>query len=321
MKVTEDKMDAEKKSPISHQPSENDYHIPVLYHETLTGLAIQPDGVYVDCTFGGGGHSKGILKQLSAKGKLIAFDQDADAQKNMPDDERIVFVPQNFRHLQRMLRLHKINEVDGVLADLGVSSHQFDEGDRGFSIRFSGPLDMRMDRRQGATASDIIRTYSELQLHKLFEQFGEVTNSKTLAKHIVQERKHLQSATIEQFKALISPVVKGNPNKYLAQVFQALRIEVNDEMGALKDMLQQVPAVLKRGGRVAIITFHSIEDRVVKNFFRQGSFDEMPDNPFMSVTKQEVFKIITKKPVTANEEELKSNKRSRSAKLRIAEKK
>ncbi len=295
------------------------YHTPVLFTEVLEGLAIQPDGVYVDCTFGGGGHSKGILEKLSANGKLFAFDQDADAQKNLPDDQRIIFVPQNFRHMQRMLRLHKVTEVDGILADLGVSSHQFDEGDRGFSIRFSGPLDMRMDRRQGATAADIIRNYSEQQLHKLFEQYGEVTNSITLAKHIVQNRKHLQSATIEQFKALISPVVKGNPNKYLAQVFQALRIEVNDEMGALKEMLQQVPAVLKTGGRVAIITFHSIEDRVVKNFFRQGSFDETPVNPFLSEQKLEVLKIITKKPITAGEEELKKNTRSRSAKLRIAQ--
>lgn len=310
---------AQKKSTISHQPSENDYHIPVLYHETLTGLAIKPNGVYVDCTFGGGGHSKGILEQLGAEGKLIAFDQDADAQQNLPEDGRVIFVAQNFRHLQRMLRLHKITEVDGILADLGVSSHQFDEGDRGFSIRFSGPLDMRMDRRQGSTAVDIIRTYSEQQLHKLFEQYGEVTNSITLAKHIVHQRKHLQFETIEQFKAMISPVVKGNPNKYLAQVFQALRIEVNDEMGALKDMLQQVPAVLKPGGRIAIITFHSIEDRVVKNFFRQGSFDETPDNPFMSVVKEEVFKIITKKPLTATQEEMKRNTRSRSAKLRVAE--
>ena len=296
-----------------------DYHIPVLYNESLFGLAIKPDGVYVDCTFGGGGHSKGILAQLSAKGKLIAFDQDTDAQKNMPADDRVIFVPQNFRHLQRMLRLHKVTEVDGILADLGVSSHQFDEGGRGFSIRFSGPLDMRMDRRLGSTAADVIRTYNGQQLHKLFEQYGEVTNSKTLAKHIVQERKHLQSATIEQFKAMISPVVKGNPNKYLAQVFQALRIEVNDEMGALKDMLQQVPAVLKTGGRMAIITFHSIEDRVVKNFFRQGSFDEMPDNPLMSVAKEEIFKVITKKPITAAADELKRNNRSRSAKLRVAE--
>ncbi|MCK9403194.1 MAG: 16S rRNA (cytosine(1402)-N(4))-methyltransferase RsmH [Chitinophagaceae bacterium] len=295
------------------------YHIPVLYNETLDGLAIKPDGVYVDATFGGGGHSKGILERLGAKGKLIAFDQDADAEKNVPADTRVIFVPQNFRHLQRMLRLHKITEVDGVLADLGVSSHQFDEADRGFSTRFSGPMDMRMDRRQGVTAADIIRGYSEQQLHKLFEKYGEVTNSITLAKHIVHQRKHLQSETIEQFKAMISPVVKGNPNKYLAQVFQALRIEVNDEMGALKDMLRQVAAVLKPGGRVAIITFHSIEDRVVKNFFRQGSFDEIPDNPFMSVAKEEVFKLINKKPVTAGEDELKRNTRSRSAKLRVAE--
>ena len=310
-----------KETPNSKLQTPNpDYHVPVLYHETLAGLAIKPDGVYVDCTFGGGGHSKGILEQLNTKGKLVAFDQDADAQKNVPADGRIIFVPQNFRHLQRMLRLHKLCEVDGVLADLGVSSHQFDEGDRGFSIRFSGPLDMRMDRRQGSTATDVIRTYSEQQLHKIFEQYGEVTNSKTLAKHIVQERKHLQSATIEQFKAMISPVVKGNPNKYLAQVFQALRIEVNDEMGALKEMLQQLPAVLKKGGRIAIITFHSIEDRVVKNFFRQGSVDTPPGNPFMSVPKQEIWKAITKKPVTAGEEELKRNNRSRSAKLRIAEK-
>lgn len=295
------------------------YHIPVLYKEALQGLAIQPNGVYVDCTFGGGGHSRGILEQLGAGGKLIAFDQDADARQNLPDDERVIFVPQNFRHLQRMLRLHKISFVDGVLADLGVSSHQFDEGDRGFSIRFSGPLDMRMDRRQGATAADIIRSYSEQQLHKLFEQYGEVTNSKTLARHIAHERKHLPADTIEQFKALISSVVKGNPNKYLAQVFQALRIGVNDEMGALKDMLQQVPAVLKPGGRVAIITFHSIEDRIVKNFFRQGSFDETPDNPLLPSVKEEVFRVITKKPVTASDEELKQNSRSRSAKLRVAE--
>lgn len=295
------------------------YHIPVLYNETLQALSVNPEGVYVDCTFGGGGHSRGILSQLGEKGKLIAFDQDADAQRNIPDDKRVLFVPQNFRHLQRFLRLHEITTVDGILADLGVSSHQFDEGDRGFSIRFSGPLDMRMDRRQSQSAADIVRSYTEQQLHKLFEQFGEVSNSKTLARHIVQQRNHLQVQTIEQFKSLISPVVKGNPNKYLAQVFQALRMEVNDEMGALKEMLQQVPAVLKKGGRVAIITFHSIEDRLVKNFFRQGSFDETPDNPLLSVEKEQVLKVITKKPVTATEEELKQNTRSRSAKLRVAE--
>ncbi|NCT94782.1 MAG: 16S rRNA (cytosine(1402)-N(4))-methyltransferase RsmH [Chitinophagaceae bacterium] len=296
------------------------YHIPVLYYETLDGLSIKPDGVYVDCTFGGGGHSRGILEQLGPDGRLFAFDQDADAQSNIPDDPRVVFVPQNFRHLQRFLRLHKVTAVDGVLADLGVSSHQFDEGDRGFSIRFSGPLDMRMDRRQTLTAAGIVGEYSEQQLHKLFEQYGEVSNAKTLARHIAQQRNHVQLQTIEQFKSLISPVVKGNPNKYLAQVFQALRMEVNDEMGALKEMLQQIPAVLKTGGRIAIITFHSIEDRLVKNFFRQGSFDEAPDNPFLPDVKEKVLKLITKKPITASEEELKQNNRSRSAKLRVAEK-
>ncbi len=311
----------ENKSAISHQPSANDYHVPVLYQQSLDGLAIKPGGVYVDCTFGGGGHSKGILAQLNEAGRLFAFDQDADAQRNIPADDRVVFVPQNFRHLQRFLRLHKVTQVDGILADLGVSSYQFDEGDRGFSIRFAGPLDMRMDRRQSLTAADIVRTYSEQQLHKLFEQYGEVSNAKTLARQIAQQRNHLQVTTIEQFKALISPAVKGNPNKYLAQVFQALRMEVNDEMGALQEMLQQVPAVLKPGGRVAIITFHSIEDRVVKNFFRQGSFDETPDNPLLPVKKESVLKVITKKPITAAEEELKRNTRSRSAKLRIAEKK
>lgn len=297
----------------------SDYHIPVLFKETLDGLNIQPNGVYVDCTFGGGGHSAGILKMLSQNGKLIVFDQDIDAQQNVPDDKRILFIPQNFRHLQRFLKLHGITAVDGILADLGVSSHQFDEGDRGFSIRFAGPMDMRMDQRQTITAVTIIKTYTEQQLHKLFEQYGEVTNSKTLAKHIVHQRSHLPFTTIEQFKALISPVVKGNPNKYLAQVFQALRMEVNDEMGALKDLLQQIATLLNSSGRVAIITFHSIEDRMVKNFFRKGSFDEIPNNPFESVAKNNIFRLINKKPLTATEEELKRNARSRSAKLRIAE--
>ncbi|RXK81218.1 16S rRNA (cytosine(1402)-N(4))-methyltransferase RsmH [Filimonas effusa] len=295
------------------------YHMPVLYQETLNGLDIKPDGVYVDCTFGGGGHSRGILERLGADGKLIVFDQDADAQQNVPDDNRITFVPQNFRHLQRFLKLYKHNQVDGILADLGVSSHQFDEGDRGFSIRFDGPLDMRMDQRQELTAADLLKTYSQQQLHKLFEQYGEVSNSKTLAAHIVQARQKTALTGIDSFRAMLHPVVKGNPNKYLAQVFQALRMEVNDEMGALKDMLQQAAAVLKPGGRLAIITFHSIEDRIVKNFFKQGSFEEEEDHPFLSVKKEEVFRIITKKPVTATDEELKRNSRSRSAKLRVAE--
>ncbi len=297
----------------------SDYHIPVLFNETLQGLAIKPNGVYVDCTFGGGGHSRGILQQLGAEGKLFAFDQDADAQQNIPADERVVFIPQNFRHIQRFLRLNKMQQVDGVLADLGVSSHQFDEGTRGFSIRFDGPFDMRMDARQTLTAADVVKNYTEQQLHKMFEQYGEVTNSITLAKHIVQNRNHQPVQTIEQFKTLIHSVVKGNPNKYLAQVFQALRIEVNDEMGALKEMLQQLTALLKPGGRVAIITFHSLEDRLVKNFFRNGTFEEEPDNPFVSVVKEKNWKLITKKPITAMDDELKKNKRSRSAKLRVAE--
>ena len=295
------------------------YHVPVLYRETLEALQVKPDGIYVDCTFGGGGHSRGILERLGAEGKLVAFDQDADAGRNMPKDERLVFVANNFRHLQRFLRLNGFAKVDGVLADLGVSSHQFDEGERGFSTRFEGPLDMRMDQRQENTASLILKSYSEQQLHKLFEQYGEVTNAKTLAKQVVQQRNHTPLQTIAQLKAMISPVVKGNPNKYFAQVFQALRIEVNDEMEALKEMLEQIPAVLKTGGRAVVITFHSLEDRLVKNFFRSGKFEEKDDNPLLMDQSKKELKIVTRKPVTASEDELKRNPRSRSAKLRVAE--
>jgi 16S rRNA (cytosine1402-N4)-methyltransferase len=296
------------------------YHIPVLLRETIEGLSIQPGGVYVDCTFGGGGHSKAILEKLGADGKLIAFDQDEDAKRNLPDDKRVVFVPHNFRHLQRFLRLHNIVAVDGILADLGVSSHQFDEAGRGFSTRFDAALDMRMDQRQTLTAHDVVKTYSESQLHKLFEQYGEVTNAKTLAKTIVQVRNHVSLKTIDTFKNALREVVKGNPNKYFAQVFQALRIEVNDELGALKDMLQQIPKLLKPGGRVAIITFHSLEDRLVKNFFRRGSFDEPEGNPFINEESVNELRVITKKPVQPSEKEMKENPRSRSAGLRVAEK-
>ncbi len=299
----------------------NEYHIPVLYNEVLDGLQIKSDGVYVDCTFGGGGHSKGILNELNENGKLVAFDQDEDAKRNLPDDERIVFIPNNFRHLQRFLKLYKIDKVDGILADLGVSSHQFNEGERGFSIRFNGPMDMRMDKRQIATAADILQSYSEPQLHKMFEQWGEVTNSKTLARFIVEHRSASSFKTIESFMSALSPVVKGAPNKYFAQVFQALRIEVNDEMGALKDLLQQSIDVLKPGGRIAIITFHSIEDRMVKNFFKWSRFEEETDNnPFETIEKKKDFTVITKKPIVPTNEEIKRNSRSRSAKLRVAEK-
>ena len=299
----------------------DEYHVPVLLQETVEGLEIQPDGIYVDCTFGGGGHSAAILKKLGSKGQLLAFDQDADAKQNLPDDPRVVFVPHNFRHLQRFLRLHKVVQVDGILADLGVSSHQFDEADRGFSIRFEGDMDMRMDMRQELTAFEVVNTYDEQRLHKLFEQYGEVTNSKTLAKTIVQVRQNVSLKTIVNFKQALRAAVKGNPNKYFAQVFQALRIEVNDELGALKEMLQQIPSLLKPGGRVAIITFHSLEDRIVKNFFRKGDMEEAePADPFGRNVPEPPLKVITKKPITASPEELKRNPRSRSAKLRVAEK-
>lgn len=296
------------------------YHIPVLLREVIDALNIRPDGVYVDCTFGGGGHSNAILEKLGPTGRLIAFDQDEDARKNLPHDNRLLFVPENFRHVQRFLRLHKIQEVDGLLADLGVSSHQLDCGERGFSTRYDAVLDMRMDRRASLTAWQIVETYSEQALHKLFEQFGEVTNAKTLARTIVQVRQSQSLRTIEGFKQSVHEAVKGNPNKYFAQVFQALRMVVNDEMGSLRELLTQLPAFIKPGGRVVIITFHSGEDRVVKQFFKSGSLEELPDNPFISVPVQQHWKWVFKKPLMASQEEQQQNPRSRSAKLRVAEK-
>ena len=295
------------------------YHVPVMLQQVIEGLKIIPSGVYVDCTFGGGGHSKAILDKLNKEGKLIAFDQDEDAKRNVPDDERIIFVPQNFRHLQRFLRLHRISEVDGILADLGVSSYQFDNAERGFSTRFDAAMDMRMDKRQEQTANDILKKCPEEKLHKIFEQYGEVTNSKTLARTIVEQRSKTSMQTIADFKNTVHALVKGNPNKYFAKVFQALRIEVNDELGALKEMLQQSTDVLKEGGRIAIITFHSLEDRIVKNFFK-GANDEKVDEIY-GTKNQNQFNIITKKPIIPGEEEIKQNPRARSAKLRIAEKK
>ena len=299
---------------------EQSYHTPVLPKETIEALNIQSTGIYVDCTFGGGGHSKAILEKLGKEGQLIAFDQDEDAGRNIPNDPRIIFVPHNFRHLQRFLKLHSINAVDGILADLGVSSHQFDKAERGFSTRYDAPLDMRMDQRQSLTAADIIVNYSEQQLHKMFGQYGEVTNAKTLAKTIVDLRTTQSLKSIEAFKQAIRGIVKGNPNRYFAQVFQALRIEVNDELGALKEMLRQIPPLLKPGGRAAIITFHSLEDRLVKNFFRRGTFEETEENPFIMSKSVNELKVITKKPIEASPEEMKRNPRARSAKLRVAEK-
>ncbi|HEV7620623.1 MAG TPA: 16S rRNA (cytosine(1402)-N(4))-methyltransferase RsmH [Flavisolibacter sp.] len=307
-------------SKDDHKSDALDYHTPVLLKEAIEGLDIKADGVYVDCTFGGGGHSKAILEKLGLKGRLIAFDQDQDARKNLPADERILFVPHNFRHLQRFLRVNGITEVDGILADLGVSSYQFDKGERGFSIRYNGALDMRMDQRQSVTAAGILNSFSEQQLHQIFEQFGEVTNSKTLARTIVEERKTKRLTTIEDLKNVLSPIVKGNPNKYFAQVFQALRIEVNEEMNSLKELLEQLPLVLKKGGRAVLITFHSIEDRWVKIFFRDNTFKTEQENPFETIEKHKSLKIINRKPIVAKPEEVKRNPRSRSAKIRIAEK-
>ena len=299
------------------------YHVPVLLDEAIEALAIKPGGTYVECTFGGGGHARAILNKLGSEGRLVAFDQDADARRNLPDDARVLFVPHNFRHLGRFLRLHQVEEVDGILADLGVSSHQFDEAARGFSTRSDlAALDMRMDQRQEQTASTVLSTFSEQQLHRLFEQYGEVTNSKTLARTIVEGRKTLSLNTIADLKNMVAPVVKGNPHKYFAQVFQALRIEVNDELGALKELLEQVPASLKEGGRVAIITFHSLEDRLVKIFFKQGTFEVQGDDHdlFGTAGKNSMLKLITKKPILPSEKEIRANPRARSAKLRVAEK-
>lgn len=314
--------DNENKSPINQPTDQTEsYHTPVLLTEAIEGLNIKADGVYVDCTFGGGGHSRVLLQHLNEKGMLVAFDQDEDARKNLPPDKRVIFIPQNFRHLQRFLRLHKIAQVDGILADLGVSSHQFDEPDRGFSIRFDAELDMRMDQRQTTTAADIIKNFTELQLHKMLEQYGEVTNAKTLAKTIVQQRALMPIKTINELKQSVQAVVKGNPQKYFAQVFQALRIEVNDELGALKELLAQTPAILKPGGRVAIITFHSLEDRIVKNFFKIGSFSDVALDEVYGGRAENPFNVITKKPILPGNIETKINKRSRSAKLRVAGKK
>jgi len=297
------------------------YHIPVLLSEAMDGLNIRADGVYVDCTFGGGGHSAEILAHLNSQGRLYGFDQDADARKNSMPDERFVFIPHNFRHLQRFLRLHNVDAVDGILADLGVSSHQFDEPDRGFSIRADADLDMRMDKRQALRAESVLNTYPEQKLQEMFSQYGEVTNAKTLARTIVAQRNVTGFRTVSGFKQSIGSLVKGNPNRYFAQVFQALRIEVNDEIGALRELLEQATAVLNPGGRIAIISFHSLEDRIVKQFFKYGHLEEKDEqDPYGSSPSQPVLRPVTKKPITASAEELRLNPRARSAKLRIAEK-
>jgi 16S rRNA (cytosine1402-N4)-methyltransferase len=297
------------------------YHIPVLLSEAMDGLNIRANGIYVDCTFGGGGHSTEILAHLNSAGRLFGFDQDADVKRNSLPDDRFIFIPHNFRHLQRFLRLHGITAVDGILADLGVSSHQFDEPARGFSTRSEANLDMRMDRRQSLTADTILNSYTEEKLQETFSNYGEVTNAKTLARAIVGLRNRTPFRTVSGFKQAIADLVKGNPNKYFAQVFQALRIEVNDETGALRELLEQTPAVLKPGGRIVIISFHSLEDRMVKQFFRNGQFEEKDEpDPFGSSKSITPFRTLTKKPIGPSAKEISLNPRARSAKLRIAEK-
>jgi len=299
---------------------ENNYHVPVMLQPCIDGLNIKPDGVYVDVTFGGGGHSKEILKHLGPKGILIAFDQDPDAQANVPVDDRFIFIDQNFGFLRNNLRLKGFRQVDGVLADLGVSSHQFDVPERGFSIRHNADLDMRMDQHRNLTAAEILNTYTEDKLHKIFGIYGEVKNAKSLARAIVTARLDKPFTDINSLKSAISVhIPKGKENKYLAQVFQALRIEVNAEIQVLEDFLQQAAEVLKPGGHLVVMSYHSLEDRPVKNFMAKGKFQGEVEKDFFG-NQQKPFNVITRKAIIATDEEIARNNRARSAKLRIAEK-
>lgn len=295
----------------------NNYHISVLLQECIDALNIDANGTYVDVTFGGGGHSKEILKLLE-NGKLIGFDQDDDALNNIPEDKNLIFVNHNFRHLKRFLKFHNKIPVDGILADLGISSYQIDEGSKGFSTRFDGPLDMRMNQDAELTAADILNNYSEEDLVAVFSEYGEVRNSKQLASKIIEARTNgTKFHTTQGFIAFLENLVIGIRPKYLAQVFQALRIEVNDEMNALKEMLMQSLEVLDKGGRLVVITFHSLEDRIVKNFMKSGNFEgELALDLFGR--SSEPFKLFNRKPIEASAAELEVNNRSRSAKLRVA---
>ena len=295
------------------------YHIPVLLNESVDGLSIQKDDIVVDATFGGGSHSRKIIEHLGGKGHLVAFDQDADSLRNTIDDERFVLNNANFKHLKRFLRVNGHQQVNGVLADLGVSSYQFDTAERGFSYRFQADLDMRMDKSAKITASDILNTYTAQDLQSIFSRYGEVRNAKSLAAHIVTERNQKNFTDINGFLHCIEPLIRGNRNKYLAQLFQAIRIEVNDEMGTLESFLEQALEVLAVGGKIAIISYHSLEDRMVKNFFKTGNFKGEVKKDFYG-NQERPFKIITKKPILPTAEEIKMNSRARSAKLRIAEK-
>ena len=297
------------------------YHVPVLLKESVEGMNIRPDGTYVDVTFGGGGHSREILSHLSEGGRLLGFDQDEDAERNIVNDTHFTFVRSNFRYLTNFLRYHDVTEVDALLADLGVSSHHFDNSERGFSFRFDGALDMRMNKRAGVTAADIINTYEEERLANLFYLYGELKNSRRLASVLVKARATKQIKTIEDFLELIKPLFgREREKKELAKVFQALRIEVNQEMETLKEMLLSATEALKPGGRLVVITYHSLEDRMVKNLMKTGNIEGKSTQDFFG-NLQTPFKLINNRVIIPSEEEIQRNPRSRSAKLRIAEKK
>lgn len=296
------------------------YHNPVLLKECIDGLNINPEGIYVDVTFGGGGHSREILKHLTT-GKLYAFDQDEDAVKNMIDDERFVLIKQNFRYLKNFLKMYNALPIDGLLADLGVSSHQFDEAERGFSIRFDAKLDMRMDQNAKQTAADVLNTYSEDELKRIFRLYGEVDNAGYLASIIFHNRKDKHIETVNDLKNMIVKCVKrGRENQYYAQVFQALRIEVNKELDVLQELLMQSLEVLKPGGRLVVISYHSLEDRLVKNLMKTGKLEGEVEKDFFG-NQLTPFRQITRKPIVPSLKETEENSRARSAKLRIAEKK
>jgi 16S rRNA (cytosine1402-N4)-methyltransferase len=295
------------------------YHNPVLLKETVDGLQIHPAGVYVDVTFGGGGHSREILSRLGPDGRLFAFDQDVDAQANVIDDDRFTLIPQNFGYMKRFLRLYGVKEVDGILADLGVSSHQFDEAARGFSTRFDARLDMRMNQEQDLDAVFVVNQYSEEDLIKIFKSYGELRIANKLAQRIVQFREDSQILTVADLKAICAPLVPERiEHKLMAQVFQAIRIEVNKEMEVLYDFLKQSEEVLKIGGRLSVISYHSLEDRPVKRFMRNGLFEGEPEKDVFGRSSVP-FKRIGKM-IIPSKEEIKENNRARSAKLRIAEK-
>ncbi|RYE10159.1 MAG: 16S rRNA (cytosine(1402)-N(4))-methyltransferase RsmH [Sphingobacteriaceae bacterium] len=296
----------------------SNYHTPVMLQECIDALAIKPSGVYVDVTFGGGGHSKEILNKLTEDGRLLAFDQDEDAKRNVPDDGRFTFVEQNFRYLKNSCRMYDALPIDGILADLGVSSHQFDQAERGFSVRFDADLDMRMNKSGDLTAQKIINTYSEEELHRIFGMYGELQNAKSLAKTVVTARLNQPVNTIAELKNAIQNLIpKGKENKYLAQVFQALRIEVNQELEALQEFLTQTADVLVSGGRLVVMSYHSLEDRLVKNFIAKGKFRGEVEKDFFG-NDQKPFDAVSRGAITASEEEIKINNRARSAKLRIA---